>query len=431
MSRPLSALAVAGALAATLAAPTTAVAGGSPYTGTPVSLPGHIKAENFDTGGEGVSYHDTTGGNSGGQYRSTDVDIEVASEGGYDVGWIAAGEWLNYSVNATAGGSYTVQLRVSAPWGSTLHVGFNGPSNVWKTVSVPATGGWQSWTTVSLPVTLGAGPQLLTLYFDTGAMNVENVDVASGASAGFSGGGASVTVVTWNIKIDSSTSHALSAIDYVMAMTPEPQVVVLDEAHQSFFNTYVNELQARSGKTWRGAFRTHCPPGAWNGSSCTGSEDEGVGVFTSLPVLDSGSTLLPGADQWHSARAATRLTVSVGGVATQVFGVHLAVNAPARATAMSALRAYAAGYSAPRLVAGDFNADKDQIEPAMSPDFVNSWSQVGVGNGYTAFTPSPTMKLDYWLEDSSGRAKPAWSVVVTTPGTFSDHYAVINSFSIH
>ena len=41
------------------------------------------------------------------------------------------------------------------------------------------------------------------------------------------------------------------------------------------------------------------------------------------------------------------------------------------------------------------------------------------------------MKLDYWLEDNSGRAKPAWSVVVTTAGTFSDHYALINSFTIH
>jgi len=66
----------------------------------------------------------------------------------------------------------------------------------------------------------------------------------------------------------------------------------------------------------------------------------------------------------------------------------------------------------------------------MSPGFVDSWTQVGSGRGLTAFTPSPTMKLDYWLQDAGGRARPEWSVVVTTPGAFSDHYPVINSYTI-
>ena len=65
----------------------------TPYSGTPVSIPGTSEAEKFDNGGEGVAYHDTTAGNAGGQYRSTDVDIRAASSGGYNVGWIAAGEW--------------------------------------------------------------------------------------------------------------------------------------------------------------------------------------------------------------------------------------------------------------------------------------------------------------------------------------------------
>ena len=57
------------------------------------------------------AYHDTSSGNNGGAYRSTDVDIEAASEGGYDVGWTSAGEWLNYTVNVSAAGTYTVGLR--------------------------------------------------------------------------------------------------------------------------------------------------------------------------------------------------------------------------------------------------------------------------------------------------------------------------------
>jgi hypothetical protein len=150
----------------------------SPYSGTPVTVPGIVSAEKFDNGGEGVAYHDTSAGNTGGQFRSTDVDIELASEGGYDVGWTTPGEWLNYTVNVTAGGNRTLLLRVASPTGATLHVGFNGPSQgQWKAVSVPATGGWQTWTTVAVPVTLGTGTQQMTIYFDNGSVNYHHAQL--------------------------------------------------------------------------------------------------------------------------------------------------------------------------------------------------------------------------------------------------------------
>ena len=43
-------------------------------------------------------------------------------------------------------------------------------------------------------------------------------------------------------------AHAQQAIDYTMAMTPQPTIVILQEARQTLFNTYIGELQARSGK---------------------------------------------------------------------------------------------------------------------------------------------------------------------------------------
>jgi hypothetical protein len=153
----------------------------TPYLGTPIVVPGTIAAERFDNGGEAIAYHDTTAGNTGGQVRTTDVDIETASEGGYDVGWIAAGEWLNYTVTVPAAGNYAVQLRVASPGGASFHVGFNLASHVWQTVTVPATGGWQNWTTVTVPVTLGAGIQQMTLLFDTGGMNFRQAVVSTGA----------------------------------------------------------------------------------------------------------------------------------------------------------------------------------------------------------------------------------------------------------
>jgi endonuclease/exonuclease/phosphatase family metal-dependent hydrolase len=422
---------------ATITPPT----GPTPYSGSPVALPGTVEAEKFDNGGEGVAYHDTTAGNNGGAFRSTDVDLEASAEGGYDVGWTAAGEWLSYTVSVASAGSYTVGLRVASPSGATMHVGFNGASNVWSSVSIPGTGGWQNWTTVSIPVTLGAGAQQMTVQFDTSGVNLNYVNVASSTTTPPPPpppppppSGTQISVVEWNVEVnDSSASHAQTVIDYLAALSPQPQVIVMAEAHKSQYNTYISELLNRTGLTWHGVFQTHCPPGAWTGSSCTGTEDEGVGVFTSLPVVDSSVTYLPYADAWHSARAAARLAVNVNGQTVQIIGLHLQVNnATARYNSMAYLKSWASNYSVPQLVAGDFNADQDQIDTTagMLPNFVDSWAVVGSGRGFTNPTPSPLYKLDYWFADASGKAQPNWSAVVTSTGTISDHFPVEASFTI-
>jgi hypothetical protein len=171
-------------LARAMASATTASSGGlTPYLGSPITLPGTVNAQDFDNGGEGVAYHDTTPGNSGGAYRPGDVDLEPSRDGGNDIGWTDAGEYLNYSVNVASSGGYTVQLRVASPSGGSMHVGFS-KSNVWAGVQVPATYDWQEWTTINVPVTLTAGQQYLTLLFDTGGSNVSRITVVGGAPAG-------------------------------------------------------------------------------------------------------------------------------------------------------------------------------------------------------------------------------------------------------
>ena len=70
----------------------TLFAAQTPFTGTPIALPGTVEAENYDKGGQGVAYHDTTPGNSGGKYRTDDVDIAAGGSNGFHVTDIAAGE---------------------------------------------------------------------------------------------------------------------------------------------------------------------------------------------------------------------------------------------------------------------------------------------------------------------------------------------------
>ena len=148
-----------------------------PFSGTPVLLPGTVQAEDFDTGGEGVSYHDSDAANRGGAYRGSGVDLESSSNGGVNVGWVEAGEWLAYTVNISPAGSYTVQFHVaSSGAGGSFHMEIDG-ADATGPVSVPDTGSWQTWQTVSRPVSLPAGRHIARLVMDSaGTYAVGNFD---------------------------------------------------------------------------------------------------------------------------------------------------------------------------------------------------------------------------------------------------------------
>lgn len=64
-------------LVSLIAAEATTQAGSSqsPYSGTPASIPGKVEIENYDLGGEGTAYHDTTSGNAGSQYELPKMPI--------------------------------------------------------------------------------------------------------------------------------------------------------------------------------------------------------------------------------------------------------------------------------------------------------------------------------------------------------------------
>jgi len=160
--------------------------GGTPYGGTARAIPGTVQAEDFDDGGEGAGYHDSDAANSGGAYRTTGVDIEATSDtgGGFNVGWLSGGEWLQYTVDVAATGTYDVSFRIaSATTGGTMHLSA-GATNLTGTVTVPGTGGWQTWQTVTVTgVSLSSGTQPLRLVFDSGSFNVNSMEFAATAGA--------------------------------------------------------------------------------------------------------------------------------------------------------------------------------------------------------------------------------------------------------
>ena len=141
----------------------------TPCGGTAAAIPGQIEAENFDEGGEGIAFHDQTPGNTGGQYRQTDVDI-AASDGatGFTLAYVTGGEWLKYSVSVASTGSYTLEARIASPGtGGTFHIEVDGV-NVTGLLTAPTSGGWQTWTSLIVNnVPLTAGAHVMRVVFDT------------------------------------------------------------------------------------------------------------------------------------------------------------------------------------------------------------------------------------------------------------------------
>src|SRR6266513_1115585 len=179
------------AASATTRAPGTSGTAPTPYTGTPIAVPGSFEAENFDLGGEGVAYHDNTPGNQGGNYRLTeDVDIVVSSDalgGGYVVNNFETGEWLAYTINVAASAQYNIEIRASSAFAnSAFHVEIDG-QDVTGPIIVPNTGGWSAFQWVGkLGVPIAAGKHVLKIFADQQYFNLNSIRVTAAQAPGTS-----------------------------------------------------------------------------------------------------------------------------------------------------------------------------------------------------------------------------------------------------
>lgn len=149
-------------------------------------IPGKIQVEDFDDGGQDVSYHETTYNNEGGEvYRSTPVDLGTTNDdgGGYTLGYINTGEWLEYTIPNVTSGTYDINLRVASGDAST------GKSVVVKldnvtlgTLTPTNTGGWETYQNFTLNdvVIAGGSNKVLRLEFVGSSYNVNWVEFVSG-----------------------------------------------------------------------------------------------------------------------------------------------------------------------------------------------------------------------------------------------------------
>lgn len=116
-----------------------------PTSNASIAIPGKIEAENYiNMFGIGSEWTADEGG-------------------GQNIGWIDNGDWMDYYVNVSTSGNFTVNLRVATTYAGQQLQLKNSDGSVLATVNIPQTASYQTWRTVSAMVSLKAGTQTLRI----------------------------------------------------------------------------------------------------------------------------------------------------------------------------------------------------------------------------------------------------------------------------
>ena len=157
-----------------------------PFGETPLTIGNSVsrlEVESFDFGGQDVAYNDLGSTNQFGSenrgywYRPSEgVDIEATMDdgGGYNIGWLEGGEWLEYTTDVR-GGTYNIKARIASeavdPGSFQIKLG----DELLGTIDVTGTGGWQDWQTLNIDnveLTGGEAQQLRIEMIDDGQFNL-------------------------------------------------------------------------------------------------------------------------------------------------------------------------------------------------------------------------------------------------------------------
>jgi hypothetical protein len=146
-----------------------------PFPGFPFVITGTIESEQFDRGGQDVSYHGNGGNTVTNDYRPSGMQIvtNTADRGaGFIVDNLRSNEWLKYTLDVRVAQNYAVDVRAAGlGTGGVFHVEFatNATSGAYTNTG-PLTLLTTNWTNVIrtlLP--LRAGTNLMKVVMDTNA----------------------------------------------------------------------------------------------------------------------------------------------------------------------------------------------------------------------------------------------------------------------
>jgi GH18 family chitinase len=181
----------------------------TPYAGIFGTIPGTIEAEKYDLGGQGIAFNDVTTANEGGAFRTDAVDVEPYGTG-YDVGYIVTDEWLEYTVNVTAG-TYKIEANVAAiATGKTFRLELDGVAIA--SFTVPNTGAWGTFQLSTVNnITVAAGQKVLRIYATSGDFNVDKITFSTATVTPNNPPSVTLTAPSNNTTLSAPASISMAA----------------------------------------------------------------------------------------------------------------------------------------------------------------------------------------------------------------------------
>jgi len=250
-----------------------------------------LQAENFDKGIDGVAYHDLDATNRGNDRYRVGTGVDVFKNGNTRlVSHAWAGEWLEYTTDVAATGTYTFTAAVASKGaGGTFHVEVDGV-NVSGTIAVGNTGGWlTTGAATKAGISLTAGRHTIRVVMDSNS-------AATGAVANF----------------DAFTFTRADAVTGNPATTPAPATTANYNALSGF---YAYKYSKQSGVTaWEGVLGW-VDAGDWVGY--TGVDFGAAGatkmnISLSVPAAYAGKRIVVRTDSPTGAVLGTLTVKSTG-----------------------------------------------------------------------------------------------------------------------
>jgi endonuclease/exonuclease/phosphatase family metal-dependent hydrolase len=246
---------------------------------------------------------------------------------------------------------------------------------------------------------------------------------------------ARLRVLTWNVHhgYSSSKKHVNKAqLDLVASLSPD--VVAFQELAEwdnDMPGLYRDGLTSRTGRTWTMHYEADVP-------HAPRKRRQGSGMATWLPVEDArithvGDRSSPN-DQVRN-RTTVMLRVLVAGAVVTVATTHLDhLDTANRRAQLDQVQAFLAGAGRFRIVAGDFNADPDDLHTfgAWRREYRDAWmsatNPLGAAPGYTVALRTQTKR--------PGRVDYQWYAGLQPVGVrfveteLSDHHAILVEWAL-
>ncbi len=155
---------------------------------TQFSIPGAIQAEDYDMGGQSVSFYDKDFVNEGGVYREDGVDVvglgcadsaATVDCNGYAIGYTAAGEWVEYSVDVILASKYVFRANVANGLeGGSIQLFLDGKA-ITDTIPVPQGEDWNTYGFVEGETAeIEKGDHVLRILFTDSYVNLDWIQFA-------------------------------------------------------------------------------------------------------------------------------------------------------------------------------------------------------------------------------------------------------------